>query len=430
MTFFTDGSTNDTIVNISGSVFGQSTFHVSCSDKDMDGDTSTNEDQQQVSPVGRDCGKDEGNGKGSSGINTWLLEGFVDKSNAVLDCTVDGGIGTASCEFQAVAADCKFPVDKPDILTFRVSGGDCSASDNDQEPGKTECTGGFINADEVVQVSVNGDPRFTLQPGETFDVERGGDPEIELFQGNVSQFNTFHGSCSQPLQAGDKYGANELLLLDGNGLGTTVVYSYQVGNGGPGDLTGITVTDDQLGPVPGSPIGSLAEGASETLTATTFLTKTTTNTATAVASPTCAAESNPVLVTVSPPPDCDVSITFKELKDDAVKWTLTNGDVRKATLETFTLSFPSAYGRIKEVKLDGSIFKADDSDTYPNGVPSGIVIGPNDWTEDKVAKRQLDQGEGRTLEVKFTAKSKNFSANDFMLKLGFKEGCNVGFNTP
>ena len=65
---------------------------MSCSDKDMDGDTTTNEDQQQVSPFGRDCGKDQGDGKGDSGfINQWLLEGFVDNEGAVLDCTTESG---------------------------------------------------------------------------------------------------------------------------------------------------------------------------------------------------------------------------------------------------------------------------------------------------------------------------------------------------
>ena len=125
--------------------------------------------------------------------------------------------------------------------------------------------------------------------------------------------------------------------------------------------------DDQLGAI--GNIESLATGDSETLTATAFLTQTTTNTATATRrapSPTCAADSNPVVVTVLPPPPCDVSIAFKELKDDAIKWTLTNDSAeRKATMETFTLVFPPDFGAIKEVKLDGDIFKADDSDTYP-----------------------------------------------------------------
>ncbi len=427
VTFLGPFSNNDVVVDVGS---GQSKFHVSCSDKDMDGDSATNEDQDQVSPVGRDCGKNQGDGKGSSGINEWLLEGFVDKESAVLDCTLSAEVGDSSCTFQAIPADCDFPNKKPDILTFRVTGGDCKASDNAQKADKTECTGGFINPNQAVQVSVNGDQEFTLEPGGSFDVERGGNPEIELFQDGVAQFNKFHASCSQPLQAGDRYGANGLVALDGAGLGTTVVYSYLVGNVGPGDLTGITVTDDQLGTVPGSPIGSLAEDASDTLTATAFITQTTTNTATAVASPTCQVDSNPVLVTVLPPPLCEVSIAFKDLKNDKIKWTLSNGPERKATLETLTLMFPAAYGALEEVKLDGAIFKAKDSDTYPNGVPSGETIGPDDWTELDVAKRQLDQGEDRTLEVKFTDKPKDFNSDDFTLTLTFEEGCIAGVNTP
>jgi len=79
------------------------------------------------------------------------------------------------------------------------------------------------------------------------------------------------------------------------------------------------------------------------------------------------------------------------------------------------------------VKLDGAIFKAGDSDTFPDGVPSGGVIGPNDWTKEDVTKRQLDPGESRTLEVKFTEKDKNASQGDFDLSVTFEEGCMVDF---
>ncbi len=51
VTFFTDGSTNDVFVDISGAVNGESKFHLSCSDKDMDADTATNEAQPQSLPT-------------------------------------------------------------------------------------------------------------------------------------------------------------------------------------------------------------------------------------------------------------------------------------------------------------------------------------------------------------------------------------------
>ncbi len=427
VTFFTDGSTNNTIVNISGAASGQSTFHVSCSDKDMDGATETNEDQGQVSPIGRDCGKDQGDGKGDSGfINQWLLEGFVDEGGDVLDCTIDGNGGDTVCAFNAIPASCDFP-EKPDVLTFRVAGGDCSASNNDQKADKVTCVGGFIDPAEPVMVSVNGDPVFELQPGETFDVERSGDPTIELAQGGVAQFNEFHGSCSQPLQAGDRYGANELLLLDGVGLGTNVTYAYVVTNNGPATVDDITVDDDQLGFI-GS-IDSLAPGESDTLTTSAFISVTTTNVAAVdgdgAPGAMCMADSNPVTVEVLPPPPCDVSIVFYKLDDDKIKWKLTNDSAfGLATLETLTLDFPDAFDIIEKVKLDGDIYKADDSNLV---VGPGVTIGPDDWTKDDVSKRQLEQGKTRTLEVEFEEKDKNARLGDFDLLLGFEEGCTVQF---
>jgi hypothetical protein len=73
---------------------GYSRFHVTCSDHDLDGDSTTNYDSDQVSPAGRDCYKPQGDGKGNgksgadpNGINEWLLEGFEDKNHDVLDCS-------------------------------------------------------------------------------------------------------------------------------------------------------------------------------------------------------------------------------------------------------------------------------------------------------------------------------------------------------
>ena len=57
----------------SGAKLGESTFHRSCSDDDMDGP--------------EDCGKAEGDGKGKSGfINDWLFEGMAGNGLS-LDCT-------------------------------------------------------------------------------------------------------------------------------------------------------------------------------------------------------------------------------------------------------------------------------------------------------------------------------------------------------
>ncbi len=72
------GSPNDVIWELfaagTSSKLGESKFHLSCSDSEMDGP--------------EDCGKRQGDGKGNDSglINDWLLEGMVD-SDETLDCT-------------------------------------------------------------------------------------------------------------------------------------------------------------------------------------------------------------------------------------------------------------------------------------------------------------------------------------------------------
>ena len=87
------------------------------------------------------------------------------------------------------------------------------------------------------------------------------------------------------------------------------------------------------------------------------------------------------------------------------------------------LDFPGAFDAIKEVKLDGAIYKASDSSSLPIG--PGETIGSLDWTQSDVAKRQLDPGEKRTLEIKFSVKSTGFDQNDFSGAVTFEEGCMV-----
>jgi hypothetical protein len=68
------------LYNVDGSVYhaaagdkGQSTFHLSCSDEDMNGP--------------EDCGKAAGDGKAKAGyINQWVFTGMAG-NGLVLDCT-------------------------------------------------------------------------------------------------------------------------------------------------------------------------------------------------------------------------------------------------------------------------------------------------------------------------------------------------------
>ncbi len=431
ITLFTDGSTNDTIIEISGSIVGESTFHISCSDKDMDGWTETNEDQEQVSPLGRDCGKDQGDGKGGSGfINQWLLEGFVDANGDELDCSPDPGDTTTTCDIQSIVADCKYPTDKPEVLTWLYSGGGCGASDNDQVSGDLFCNeldGGISGALPVTIVDNEGNV-FDVAPGETFTTSRSAS-KVFMLSNTGAEENGRHVSCSQPLQAGDVYGSLTLAALNGAGIGSNVVYAYQVSNQGVETVNNISVFDDQLGSI-GS-IESLAPGESETLTATAFISETTTNVATVdgqfPSGATCGQDSNPVVVNVLPPPPCDVSLGFDKLEDNKIKWTLSNpATSRAATLATLMVVFPPSLGTIKKVRLDGDdIFKKDDSDAFPDGVPSGETIDPDDWTKEDVTKRQVDPDKTVKLEVEFTAKDNSLNPGDFDMLATFEEGCEV-----
>ena len=128
-------------------------------------------------------------------------------------------------------------------------------------------------------------------------------------------------------------------------------------------------------------------------------------------------------------PKCDAAIVFDNLDDDKIKWKVTNTSAIVATLETLIVNFPPEYGFIKEVKLDGAIWKKDDSNV-PDGWPSGVTIDA--WTNPDVSKRQLDPGETRTLEVVFTQKSKGGGWVDITSAgtAAFVEGCELQLIKP
>jgi hypothetical protein len=67
------GSPNDVNWQISGAVSGTSQFHLSCSDRSMDGV--------------EDCGSAQGDGKrGNAGLNSWLLKGLLTTRGSRLVC--------------------------------------------------------------------------------------------------------------------------------------------------------------------------------------------------------------------------------------------------------------------------------------------------------------------------------------------------------
>jgi hypothetical protein len=430
-------STNDVIwewqsVTDSGTNFGQSEFHLSCSDVEMDGETDDPAYPQ-------DCARPEGNGKSNEDQydNVWLLDGLTTDKGFVLDCTPLPAEPLNNCEFEApLPPNCE-TLGKPTSLTFRYTGADCSASSNNQGD-KSDCTG--VPGSEPINITILKDlSKITVSPnsgiyiGDLVTVSAIGTDmgtEVQLDVGG--QFLKIHTSCSAPLAVGDVFGSLELVQFNGLGSGAEVTYHYKVENIGdvPVDVT--SVFDDQLGELLEG-TETLGVGESYMLEKTVLISETITNEVTVKANLSgtdipCREATDQVTVTVVEP-TCDVSIVLDGLEDDKIKWKITNISELVATLETLTVNFPVDYGLIKEVKLDGTIYKDSESSLI---VGPGVPITESYWTNPDVSKRQLDPSETRTLEVVFTQKSKGGGWVD-IASAGtaiFKEGCEVELIKP
>jgi serine-aspartate repeat-containing protein C/D/E len=371
---------------------GESTFHLSCSDEDMNGP--------------EDCGNPEGDGKGKTGyLNLWKFEGMAG-NGLVLDCTPTPVEPEDNCSFVAPVSPGCNALGKPKSLTFRYTGADCLANTNSQASDKWDCIGNPgvdpVSIDIVKDVSkitvdknsVNTNDLVTVSA-----IESDMGSEIQLNVGG--QFLKIHTSCSQPLAAGDVFGSLELVKFNDQGAGAEVTYSYEIVNIGATDAKVISVVDSELGNLLDNPlILSPGPGNSYTIEKTVMISETTTNTVKVTGEPGGCIATDSVIVTV---PLCTVTQTFYTVEDDKYNVKLTNTGNKVATLDTLILSWPdeAAYKSIKEVKLDGSIYRKDMSNLV---VGSGVPIGPLDWTNPDVTKRQLDPGETRTLEIVFSAK--------------------------
>ncbi|WP_418320803.1 hypothetical protein [Piscinibacter sakaiensis] len=225
---------------------------------------------------------------------------------------------------------------------------------------------------------------------------------------------------------GDKFFSLTLVAQDGIGAGQNVSFAYRITNKSAFNANNIVVNDDKLGLISGSPF-SLAPGASHTLTANGLITQTTSNIATATSDACLAGTKATATVTVLQPPPCSVKQALYKIEDDKYKLKITNPGNTMVTLDTFVLNWPvgATYGAIKEIKLDGAIYKADRS---PLAVTSGVTISSSNWTEAQVSKRQLDPGETRTLEVSFTSKYKKENCPGGTCLSGtatFVQGCSL-----
>ena len=351
---------------------GNSTFHLSCSDSDMNGP--------------EDCDKREGDGKGQIGyINDWIFEGMSGASHG-FNCIMMLPPPATECTVpEAPPADCS-TAGHPTTLKFRYTPGGCAASNNQQPYGtKFECDepNGFDSSLPILigqndQVgNLRGSQNYTIindatglpassspvLPGGTFTVSFGGsnfraESYFTLMNqgGGGTEYVDIHTSCSQPLVVGNVFGSMTLIGFNGQTGGSAINYHYTVTNTGTLDLNNnVFLTDDQLGPIAGP--FTLLVGQSMSFDVLGQVSgPSVTNVATAFAmgqNPPCQAMSAPVTVTVVP--NCPVWANAATFSAKQLRRSISNTGATRVTMTGMTLSWPASNGKLTKVKFDGDV---------------------------------------------------------------------------
>jgi hypothetical protein len=258
---FTAGSTG------TNGRIGQSTFHLSCSDSNMNGP--------------EDCRLPQGDGKDKTGfLNLWLFEGMAGNGQR-LDCTTTPPTPSDQCQLTLGPVPSCESVGKPTSLTFRYTGGNCQSSNNPQG-GKATCTGS-INPALAIQVSSSGKDAptispSTVNPNQEFTVSAskfGADTRLSLSNAGGTESLSIHTSCSQVLAVGNVFGNLTLVAFNGQRGGGEVTYGYTVANNGDA-LTNVSVVDNRLGAIAGP--FNLGAGQTQQFSRVANINQTTTNT--------------------------------------------------------------------------------------------------------------------------------------------------------
>jgi len=312
--FDVSGAGNDVDFDIfragTTTLLGESRFHVSCSDPEMQ--------------TPDDCGTNQGNGRGNDSklINDWILAGWV-ATNGVLDCNPESSSELAKeCEVEGMkpgsCAD-----GRPTALVFEYTGEDC-VDGNDQDDGKWSCSGDPNLAAPVEVVMTKDAGVFTVTPSaeniglnQTFEIRRTdelgkefpSEIEFDIRQGGQTlQSLKMHTSCSQPLEVDDQFGSvilKQFVPKGSTSPNANVVYTYRVTNTGPAEVT-VDVNDSELGlladniPIPAGETVELTEPVllSEPGTVTNVVT------VTDIDDPDCTATDEVTVEVVEPPEAC------------------------------------------------------------------------------------------------------------------------------
>jgi len=411
-----DDTGNDVEVFLSGSVNGESKFHISCSDDDMDGP--------------EDCGTAQGNGKGNDDSlnNQWLFGGMTGEKGSFGCPGVPGGPDSAEVvygirvenpgeEVNVQIVDVELGINQtetipandffelvtdpitimPDntneftntvVVTAETSSGaQCEASDsvtvkrNPPPPPPVSCS----DIKDITAVSVvwTGDEtvNVVMESGEMFEnvmtgnkitfqeADTGNDVEMSIFEAGTSMLlgeSKFHVSCSDE----DMNGSEDCGKPQGDGkndddrLNNGWLLDGMTGENGSFDCnllnTGVV-----------APSGGAGVTGAETL----------------------------------------------DLRDDKkVKWELTNNGNQDVFITWVKVTWPEEHGQVKKFKLAGDFAK----DVFDTDSPT--IVPDEKAFENDPNKRKLKKGEHKNLEIEFTDKFKNHDENDFTLSVEFDNG--------
>jgi uncharacterized repeat protein (TIGR01451 family) len=386
---------------------GESTFHLSCSDSDMDGP--------------EDCGKAAGDGKGKgSFLNTFVFDGMAG-SGQRLQCTPPESQGQDACQTTRLSPGCP-SLGKPESLTFRFTNNSCAASSNQQPAGKWACSG---TAGPTAAVSIIKDAkkiavdRRTVSVGDlltiTADKSLGSETQLQI----GGQTLTFHTSCSQPLAVGDSFGSLQLVAFNGQTAGVEVTYRYIARNSGSD--ANITIVDDPVGAIVTNTF--LGSGMQAVFEKRATLFETTTNTATitaTVAGPrSCSAKDSTTVTLLGA--DCILHSGNSSTKSKQFIWPIINAGSQRSTLTDLTITWPAVNGKLSKVKLDGDTMWDKPAGTCDKTTCS--VSLPSSQLADK-KKNGIDPGKTRNLVLEFE-KNASTDRSAYELTVGFGNACSL-----
>ncbi|MBT8141725.1 MAG: hypothetical protein HKN88_04850 [Gammaproteobacteria bacterium] len=452
VTFFGPFDQNDVVVTIDG--VGYSVFHMSCSDENFNS--------------ADDCNKLAGDGKSDNPtyINQWSLEGFIDASDQVLDCSppISDQLPTAdSCEVKDMPGmDCD-ALGKPVALSFRYHQGSVCNSSANSQGSKTACTDSGTLGPHVAVAVLNDEEKFQLSDntsclsdGEEFTVTPTGssfpsrfelqlsdcqppmpDPKTSQKTSGSSQTLDIHLSCSAPLAVGDVFGALELTSFNDEDGSVDLVFGYKVENTGTVSLADLNIVDgnDTVvfdAPETNDPLFNPAQPfildagktAKFTASATAF-TGTSSSAQVLRSGNTVCGTSKDVPVVKVLPPACMLSIELYKIEDDKIKYKIFNDGTNDIFLSQVKFAWPGS-GLLEKVKFDGDEIIKDVALTSP--------VDLNSFLKDE-SSRELKAEDYAKIEFEFDQKfpmKDEQPATDFNYSFDFGEDsrCSVTNNPP